>query len=50
MAEHYWYFESAKAARELGFTARDATETLFDTVRYLRENFLGKRDILVSAS
>jgi len=49
MAEHHWFFESHKAARELGFQPRDATETLYDTVRYLRENFLGKRDILVSA-
>ena len=50
MAEHHWFFDSGKAARDLGFVARDATETLHDTVRYLRENFLGKRDILVSAS
>ena len=41
MASHYWYFDSGKAARELGFLARDATDTLFDTVRYIRENFLG---------
>jgi dihydroflavonol-4-reductase len=49
MAQHHWFFDSGKAARDLGFVARDATETLYDTVRYLRENFLGKRDILVSA-
>jgi len=49
MAEHHWFFDSQKAARELSFQPRDATETLYDTVRYLRENFLGKRDILVSA-
>lgn len=42
MAEHYWYFESDKAARELGFAAREATETLFDTVAYLRSQFLGR--------
>lgn len=46
MAEHHWFFESGKAARELGFEARDAATTLYDTVRYLRENFLGKRDVL----
>jgi dihydroflavonol-4-reductase len=49
MAEHHWFFDSGKAARDLGFVPRDVTETLHDTVRYLRENFLGKRDILVSA-
>jgi dihydroflavonol-4-reductase len=41
MAEYFWYCDSGKAARELGFMPRDATETLFDTVAYLRANFLG---------
>jgi dihydroflavonol-4-reductase len=41
MSEHFWYFESGKAARELGFIPREATDTLFDTIRYVRENFLG---------
>jgi dihydroflavonol-4-reductase len=41
MSEYFWYFDAGKAARELGFIARDATETLFDTVVYLRANFLG---------
>ncbi len=41
MSEYFWYFDSGKAARELGFAARDATDTLFDTVAYLRQNFLG---------
>lgn len=40
-AEHFWYFDSAKAERELNFSAREAAETLQDTVKYLRENFLG---------
>jgi dihydroflavonol-4-reductase len=40
MAEHFWYFDSGKAARELGWVPRDATDTLFDTVRYIRENLL----------
>ena len=48
-AGHYWYFESRKAARDLGFVPRDPTDTLYDTVRYLRENFLGS-DILSAAS
>jgi dihydroflavonol-4-reductase len=48
MATHYWYFDSAKASRELGFVPRDATETLYDTIRYLREEFLGS-DVLSRA-
>jgi dihydroflavonol-4-reductase len=42
MAEYFWYFDTTKAARELGFAPRDAAETLQDTVNYVRENFLGK--------
>jgi len=42
MAEYFWYFDSAKAARELKFAPRDPAETLQDTVTYVRENFLGK--------
>lgn len=41
MAEYFWYLDASKAARELCFTARDAGETLQDTVAYVRENFLG---------
>jgi dihydroflavonol-4-reductase len=41
MAEYYWYFNSNKAKRELGFTTRDPGDTLNDTVQYVRENFLG---------
>mgnify|MGYP001360624011 CR=1 FL=1 len=40
-AEHFWYFTSAKAEEELGFDARDPQETLNDTLKYIRENFLG---------
>ena len=32
----YWYCDSSKAQRELGFTSRDPAETLDDTIRYLR--------------
>jgi len=39
MAEYFWYFKHDKARRELGFSPRDAGDTLNDTVRYLRENF-----------
>ena len=41
MAEYFWYLNSTKAERELGFTPRDPGETLLDTVKYLRANFLG---------
>lgn len=41
-AEYFWYFDSSKAEEELGFTPRDPQETLNDTIRYLRENFLGE--------
>jgi dihydroflavonol-4-reductase len=41
MARYFWYFDSTKAAEELGFAARDATATLFDTVAYLRSHVLG---------
>ncbi len=40
-AEHFWYFTSAKAEEELGFTPRDPQETLNDTIKYIRGNFLG---------
>jgi len=50
MASHYWYFESAKAARELGWAPRDAAETLHDTVRYIRDNFLGGHKALASSA
>jgi dihydroflavonol-4-reductase len=43
MAGYFWYFDSSKAHDELGFVARDATETLFDTVAYLRKHVLGTR-------
>ena len=41
-AELFWYFDSAKAQEELGFDPRDPQETLNDTIKYLRENFLGE--------
>ncbi len=40
-AEYFWYFDSAKAHEELGFSPRDPQETLNDTIKYLRRNFLG---------
>jgi len=41
-AEYFWYFDSSKAAEELGFEPREPQETLNDTVSYLRRNFLGE--------
>ena len=41
MAEYFWYFNHAKARRELAFVPRDPGDTLNDSVRYVRENFLG---------
>lgn len=41
-AEYFWYFDSSKAEEELGFAPRDPQETLQDTIRYLRESFLGE--------
>jgi dihydroflavonol-4-reductase len=42
MGEYFWYFDSSKAEEELDFTTRDPMETLQDTIKYLRENFLGE--------
>jgi dihydroflavonol-4-reductase len=41
MGEYFWYFDSSKAEKELGFSTRDPMETLQDTVRYIKKNFLG---------
>lgn len=41
-AEHFWYFNSTKAEEELGFKPRDPQQTLNDTIRYIRETFLGE--------
>ena len=49
MASYYWYFDSTKARDELGFAARDAADTLYDTVTYLRENIIGRRPLVVAA-
>jgi dihydroflavonol-4-reductase len=36
MGQHFWYVDSTKARRELGWTSRDPLETLADTVDDLR--------------
>ncbi len=41
-AELFWYFDSSKAMETFGFDPRDPQETLYDTIKYLRENFLGE--------
>jgi nucleoside-diphosphate-sugar epimerase len=41
MAGHFWWIDSAKAERELGFAARDPQLTLVDTVAYLRQGVDG---------
>lgn len=38
MSQHFWWIDSSKAARELGFESRDPGLTLVDTVSYLRQN------------
>lgn len=37
IGEHFFYFDSAKAERVLGFKARDPQETLHDTVKFILE-------------
>jgi dihydroflavonol-4-reductase len=38
MSAMYWFLDSTKARRELGFVTRDPSETLRDTIDYLRAN------------
>jgi dihydroflavonol-4-reductase len=40
-AEYFWYLDSSRAEDELGFRPRDPQETLQDTIKYIRANFLG---------
>jgi dihydroflavonol-4-reductase len=42
MSEKFWYVDSSKAERELGFVARDPCETLYDTVAYIKKEFLSQ--------
>ena len=41
-AELFWYFDSAKAEETLRLETRDPQQTLYDTIKYLRQNFLGE--------
>ncbi|MES1208868.1 MAG: hypothetical protein ABUS79_23260 [Pseudomonadota bacterium] len=49
MAQHVWYFDAGKAARELGFVPRDPADTLRDTVNYIRRHLLGNIAFLTAA-
>jgi dihydroflavonol-4-reductase len=40
MSQVFWYCDSHKAERELGFVARDPGETLDDTIRDLRQRMI----------
>jgi dihydroflavonol-4-reductase len=40
MSQVFWYCDSSKAERELGFVARDPGETLDDTIRDLRNRMI----------
>jgi dihydroflavonol-4-reductase len=40
MSQVFWYCDASKAARELGFVARDPGETLDDTIRDLRARMI----------
>jgi len=40
MSQVYWYFDSAKARRELGFVPRHPDDTLRDTIADLRARYL----------
>ena len=41
MGEHWFFVDSSKAQRILGFRPRDPYETLADTVQYLQQHFIG---------
>jgi dihydroflavonol-4-reductase len=40
MGEHWFFIDSSKAERVLGFSPRDPYETLSETVRYLQRHFI----------
>jgi len=42
MATYYWYFDDTKARQQLGLANRDPSETLLDTVQYLRQHVMGR--------
>jgi dihydroflavonol-4-reductase len=40
-AKYFWYFDGKKARDELGFSPREASATIFDTIQYVREVHMG---------
>lgn len=50
MAQHFWYFDAGKAARDLGFSPRDPADTLRETVNYIRHNLLGNKAFTAAAA
>jgi dihydroflavonol-4-reductase len=41
MSQFFWYLDASKAERELGWTPRDPSQTILDTIRDLRERGVG---------
>jgi nucleoside-diphosphate-sugar epimerase len=42
MGQRFWWLDSSKAERELGFAARDPYETLYDTIAFIKREFLSQ--------
>jgi dihydroflavonol-4-reductase len=40
-AKYFWYFDCVKAREELGWSPREASDTIYDTIEYVREYHLG---------
>ena len=40
-AKYFWYFDGGRARQELGFAPREASATILDTIRYVREHHMG---------
>lgn len=45
MSTYFWTFASTKAEKAFGWKPREATETLYDTIKYVREHVLGERGV-----
>jgi dihydroflavonol-4-reductase len=46
MGNHFWTFASSKAERDLDWKPREAAETLYDTVAYVRTHILGRKPLM----
>jgi dihydroflavonol-4-reductase len=42
MGQRFWWLDASKAERELGFQARDPYETLYETIAYIKKEFLSQ--------